>query len=237
MTYSAMYVDVIKQEYSLSNYEQLGNFLGVAPSAISRYIQDTSPRAVNLIRKHLIKKGVDFEEITKKVENYREKLEKIYNLDNSSTIDELRIHLFNADQHQKRLEPKLRPKESEFIYPDKYAEDEAYKKREEQRELIRVKIEKEKEERLKDYIEVINLLSETKNGFSKEFQYAFWRRFNNIKDEIFNGFADGYWDGSAPERTWDDAKNDQIDMEFQKLLEKVVDKDNLKIFESWSELE
>lgn len=237
MTYSAMYIDVIKQEYSLSNYEQIGNFLGVAPSAISRYIQDTSPRAVNLIRKHLIKKGVDFEEITKKVENYREKLEKIYNLDNSSTIDELRIHLFNADQHQKRLEPKLRPRESEFIYPDKYAEDEAYKKREEQREHLRRQLEIAKQRRLQEHIEILNLLSVTKNGFSKEFQYAFWVTFENIKDAIFHGFEDGYWDDSTPERTWDDAKNDQIEMEFQKLLEKVVDKDNLKIFKSWSELE
>lgn len=104
------------------------------------------------------------------------------------------------------------------------SEDTVFKKR----EAIKKNLELEKEKKLENYKQTLSLLSQTKNGFSKEFQYAFWARFEEIKEAIFEGFNGDYWDDSSTERVWN---NQKIDEEFEKLLKSVVEKDNLVILE------
>lgn len=122
-----------------------------------------------------------------------------------------------SDENEMRLEPK-------DLLDFEKSEDIILKKR----ETIKKNLEAEKEKELANYKQTLSLLSETKNGFSKEFQYAFWSRFEEIKEAIFEGFNNDYWNDSTPERAWD---NQKIEAEFEKLLKSVVEKDNLVILE------
>lgn len=210
MNKAIILVDLMLKELGFEKYYELADFFGVTAASISGWVNRNSTKAAF---KHAARKGMDINSLQKKLDE----AEKDQN-NSSSPVAPKNAEIKKEEPKQKNL-----------------FEDEAYKKREEMRARIRAQVEQQQKERLENYVEVISLLSATKNGFSKEFQYAFWRRFEEIKEEIFEGYESGYYDNSSPERTWDDTKNDKIDAEFEKLLQKVIDKDNLLIFKSWTE--
>lgn len=66
-----IWLEVLRREYKLTNYIMLGHFLGIAPSAITRWTQSKNDKALKLLQKHLIKNEVNLNEFEIKVEEFK----------------------------------------------------------------------------------------------------------------------------------------------------------------------